>query len=250
MDSTPPSKQPYVSRSGAKLEAALDAFGIAPADWVCADLGCNVGGFTDCLLRRGARRVYAIDTGYGTLAYRLRTDPRVVVMERTNAMHVTLPEPVDLVTIDVGWTRQHHILPNAVRLAKPAGRIITLIKPHYEAAAEQLKKPQGQHRIPGLAQARRTRVTFMTAGRAHPLKYTQTATTTPTRAMLRSNSVRRCTGVDVASGVSDSPARTELNVKPATWSSLGERVSRLTPISTLTQTTNRKTAICMKFMSA
>jgi len=140
MDSTPPSKQPYVSRSGAKLEAALDAFGIAPADWVCADLGCNVGGFTDCLLRRGARRVYAIDTGYGTLAYRLRTDPRVVVMERTNAMHVTLPEPVDLVTIDVGWTRQHHILPNAVRLAKPAGRIITLIKPHYEAAAEQLKK--------------------------------------------------------------------------------------------------------------
>lgn len=131
----------YVSRGGDKLAAALDAFGVAPAGWVCADLGSNVGGFVDCLLRRGAARVYAIDTGYGTLAWTLRKDPRVVVMERINAMHVTLPEPVDLVTIDVGWTPQHRILPNAIRLLKqPAGQIITLIKPHYEADPRQLRK--------------------------------------------------------------------------------------------------------------
>ena len=127
----------YVSRGGEKLAAALDAFGQEPAGWICADLGCNVGGFVDCLLQRGAIRVYAIDTGYGTLAYTLRKDGRVVVMERTNAMHVTLPEPVDLVTIDAGWTRQHHLLPNARQMLKPDGRIITLIKPHYEADRQQ-----------------------------------------------------------------------------------------------------------------
>lgn len=122
----------YAGRGGQKLAAALEAFGIDPAGRVCADLGSNVGGFVDCLLQRGAARVYAVDTGYGTLAYKLRKDPRVVVMERTNAMHVVLPEPVDLVTIDAGWTRQHHLLPNAVRLLKPDGQIVTLIKPHYE----------------------------------------------------------------------------------------------------------------------
>lgn len=130
----------YVSRGGLKLAAALDAFGLDPAGWVCADLGCNVGGFVDCLLRRGATRVYAIDTGYGSLAWSLRSDPRVVVMERTNAMHVTLGESVDLVTIDVGWTRQHHVLPNALRMLKPDGHIITLIKPHYEVEPRQLRR--------------------------------------------------------------------------------------------------------------
>ena len=129
-----------MSRGGIKLAAALDAFGVSPAGWVCADLGSNVGGFVDCLLRRGAQRVYAIDTGYGVLAYTLRTHPRVVVMERTNAIHVTLPEPVELVTIDVGWTRQHRILPNAIRMLRADGRIITLIKPHYEADKKQLRK--------------------------------------------------------------------------------------------------------------
>jgi 23S rRNA (cytidine1920-2'-O)/16S rRNA (cytidine1409-2'-O)-methyltransferase len=83
--------------------------------------------------------VYAVDTGYGALDYQLRRDPRVVVMERTNAMHVRLPEPVDLVTIDVGWTRQKHILPAARAMAKPDGRIISLIKPHYEAEASLLR---------------------------------------------------------------------------------------------------------------
>ncbi len=133
----PPSK--FVSRSGRKLAAALDAFGISPAGLLCADLGSNVGGFVDCLLQRGAAKVYAIDTGYGTLAWKLRMDPRVVVMERTNAMHVALPEPVDLVTVDVGWTQQHRILPNAVKLLRPGGRIVTLIKPHYEAKRDQIR---------------------------------------------------------------------------------------------------------------
>jgi len=130
----------FVSRGGLKLAAALDAFGLDPTGWVCADLGSNVGGFVDCLLQRGAARVYAIDTGYGTLAYKLRTDSRVVVMERTNAMHVMLPEPADLVTVDVAWTPQHHILPSALRMLKPTGRIVTLIKPHYEADRSRLRK--------------------------------------------------------------------------------------------------------------
>jgi 23S rRNA (cytidine1920-2'-O)/16S rRNA (cytidine1409-2'-O)-methyltransferase len=99
-----------------------------------------VGGFVDCLLRRGAVRVFAVDTAYGTLAWRLRRDPRVVVRERTNALHVELPEPVDLVTIDVGWTPQAKVLPHVATLLGPAGRVITLIKAHYEAAKGQLVK--------------------------------------------------------------------------------------------------------------
>jgi len=130
--------RPYVSRGGEKLAAALDTFNLDPSGLTCADLGSNVGGFVDCLLRRGAARVYAIDTGYGVLAYTLRIDPRVKVMERTNAMHAALPEPVDWVTIDAGWTRQHHILPNAAKMLRTGGRIITLIKPHYESSKERL----------------------------------------------------------------------------------------------------------------
>jgi 23S rRNA (cytidine1920-2'-O)/16S rRNA (cytidine1409-2'-O)-methyltransferase len=132
--------RPYASRAGLKLAAALAAFGIQPTDLVCADFGSNVGGFVDCLLRRGAAKVYAVDTGYGVLAWTLRKDARVVVMERTNAMHVDLPEQVDLVTIDVAWTPQHIILPNAVRQLRPGGRIITLVKPHYEADKSLLKR--------------------------------------------------------------------------------------------------------------
>lgn len=131
---------PYVSRAGLKLAAALDAFEIDPAGWVCADLGCNVGGFTDCLLQHGAARVYAVDTGYGALAWALRKDARVVVMERTNALHVELPEPVALAAIDVGWTRQHFILPAARRLVAKGGSVVTLIKPHYEAEANELRR--------------------------------------------------------------------------------------------------------------
>ena len=89
----------YVGRGGEKLAYALDAFGIKVEGYTCADLGCNVGGFADCLLARGARRVYAVDTGYGMLAWKLRIDPRVVVMERTNALHLELPEAVDLAAV-------------------------------------------------------------------------------------------------------------------------------------------------------
>src|ERR687893_231057 len=101
----------FASRAGLKLEHALTAFSIDVRGSVCADLGSNVGGFVDCLLKRGASRVYALEKGYGVLEWRLRKDPRVVVMERTNAMHASLPEPVSMVSIDVAWTKQQHILP-------------------------------------------------------------------------------------------------------------------------------------------
>ena len=127
----------YVTRSGLKLEYALEVFAIDPSGKTCADLGSHQGGFVDCLLSRSAARVYSVDTSYGTLAWKLRQDRRVVVMERTNAMHLELPEPVDLVTIDVGWTRQRHVLPAARRLLAPDGRIISLVKPQYEAAETQ-----------------------------------------------------------------------------------------------------------------
>ena len=132
---------PFVSRAGQKLDHALATFDLDVSGLVCADLGSNVGGFVDCLLRRGTARVYAVETGYGVLEWKLRKDPRVIVMERTNAMHATLAEPVDLATIDVAWTRQRHILPAARRLLKdiPTAAVITLIKPHYEAPPKLLK---------------------------------------------------------------------------------------------------------------
>ncbi len=98
----------------------------------CADFGCNVGGFTDCLLQNAAKKVYAIDTGYGELAWKLRKDSRVVVMERTNALYCELDEPVDLVTIDVAWTPQELIVPAAMKQLCDGGAIISLLKPHYE----------------------------------------------------------------------------------------------------------------------
>src|SRR3954463_14252764 len=125
----------YFSRAGQKLHHALTNFNISPRDLVCADFGSNTGGFTDCLLQLGAKKVYAIDTGYGVLDYKLRKDPRVIVMERTNAMHAALPEAIDLITIDVAWTKQRNILPAAA-----AQQVITLIKPHYEADPKLLRK--------------------------------------------------------------------------------------------------------------
>lgn len=135
-----PDPNRFVSRAGAKLQAALEAFSVHPTGWTCADLGCNTGGFTDCLLQSGATKVYAVDTGYGVLEWKLRKDERVVVLERTNALHVQLPERVNLVVVDVAWTRQHRILPAAQQLLKPGGCIISLIKPHYEADKQLLKK--------------------------------------------------------------------------------------------------------------
>lgn len=139
MSGTPAS---YVSRGGEKLDAALEAFGLDVRGAACADFGASTGGFTDCLLRRGARKIYAVDTGYGQLAWRLRKDPRVVVMERTNALYVAAPEPVDLVVIDVAWTPQERIVPAAVEwLCSGGGRIVTLLKPHYELAKMQRRRP-------------------------------------------------------------------------------------------------------------
>ena len=123
----------YVSRAGRKLAAALGQFELDVRGLTCADFGCHVGGFTDCLLRHGAAKVYALDTGYGVLDYGLRTDPRVVVMERTNALHCPPPpSPADLVTIDLGWTRQRHAIPAALKWIAADGCILTLVKPHYE----------------------------------------------------------------------------------------------------------------------
>ncbi len=121
-----------------KLEHALREFKVDVTGLICADFGCHVGGFTDCLLQHGAAKVYAIDTGYGVLDYRLRTDPRVAVMERTNVLHAK-PQAAkaDLVVIDLGWTRQRHAIPAALRWLGPGGRIISLIKPHYELASDE-----------------------------------------------------------------------------------------------------------------
>ena len=130
----------FVSRGGHKLDHALEAFGISVAGLVCADLGSSTGGFVDCLLQRGASRVYSVDTAYGALDWKLRKDSRVVVMERTNAMHAVLPEPVSLVSIDVAWTKQQHILPAAAKMLGPGGSVIALLKLHYEAEKNLLRR--------------------------------------------------------------------------------------------------------------
>jgi 23S rRNA (cytidine1920-2'-O)/16S rRNA (cytidine1409-2'-O)-methyltransferase len=130
----------FVSRAGLKLSSALRSFSVDVKGLIAADLGSNVGGFVECLLRQGAVKVYAIDTGYGVLAWTLRKDPRVVVLERHNALHTQLPELVDLITIDTGWTRQAKILPAARKLLKPGGSIITLIKPHYESQSARTQR--------------------------------------------------------------------------------------------------------------
>jgi 23S rRNA (cytidine1920-2'-O)/16S rRNA (cytidine1409-2'-O)-methyltransferase len=130
----------FVSRAGEKLAFALEKFTTQIDGFVCADFGCSTGGFTDCMLKNGADKVFSVDTGYGVLEYKLRIDPRVVVMERTNAMHVILPEKCDLITIDAGWTRQENILPNAIKNLKENGIIISLIKPHYEAEKRMITK--------------------------------------------------------------------------------------------------------------
>ncbi len=139
---TDPSR--YVSRGALKLEHALREFGVDVTGMVGADLGCSTGGFTDCLLQHGAARVFSVDTAYGELAWTIRQDERVVVMERSNALHTEAhPDAVnaggvDIVVIDLGWTRQSKAIPAALRWAKPGARIITLIKPHYEADKRDL----------------------------------------------------------------------------------------------------------------
>ena len=134
-------KPRFASRGGEKLAHALAAFAISAGGAVAADLGASTGGFTDCLLQAGARRVYAVDVGYGLLAQRLRQDPRVVVRDRTNARALeSLPEAVDLVTIDVSFISLRLVLPTAARLLRSGGGCLPLIKPQFEAAPRDVGK--------------------------------------------------------------------------------------------------------------
>lgn len=131
----------FVSRGGEKLVAALEAFEVGVEGAVCADVGASTGGFTDCLLQRGAAQVYAIDVGRGQLHWKLRGDPRIHLMEGVNARQLeSLPEPVDLVTIDVSFISLAHILPRAASWLKPGGEVVALIKPQFEAGREQVGK--------------------------------------------------------------------------------------------------------------
>lgn len=135
------SQPAFVSRAGVKLAAALDRFGVTVEGLVALDVGASTGGFTDCLLQRGAQRVYAVDVGYGQLAWKLRHDPRVVVMEKVNVRYLdSLPEAVDIATLDVSFISLKLVIPPVVRLLKAEGPIIALIKPQFEAGRRQVGK--------------------------------------------------------------------------------------------------------------
>ncbi len=134
---------PYVSRGGLKLEKALRDFGVDPTGYVCSDSGASTGGFTDCLLQKGAKKVFAIDVGYGQLAWSIRTDERVVCMERTNIRYVTLEdlgEPLDLSVVDVSFISLKIVLPAIKALLKPTGQVLCLIKPQFEAGKDKVGK--------------------------------------------------------------------------------------------------------------
>ena len=146
---------PYVSRGGLKLEKALRDFGVDPTGFVCSDSGASTGGFTDCLLQQGASKVFAIDVGYGQLDWKIRSDPRVVVMERTNVRYVTpeqLGEPLDLSVIDVSFISLKIVLPVIKTFLKPGqGQVLCLIKPQFEAGRDKVGK-KGVVRDPAVHQ--------------------------------------------------------------------------------------------------
>ena len=126
---------PFVSRAGEKLAAGLDAFSIDPNGLTALDVGCSTGGFTDCLLQRGATRVYAVDVGYGLIDWKLRQDSRVVLLERTNIRYIDrsrIPEPVDLAVIDVSFISLTLVLPSVIPLLRDGGRVVALVKPQFE----------------------------------------------------------------------------------------------------------------------
>ena len=142
IDTTPTDANPepvFVSRGGLKLHKALVELPFDPSGMVCGDFGCSTGGFTDCLLQHGAKHVHSIDTAYGEFAWKLRTDDRVTIHERSNALHLDPPQSVidaggiGLGVIDLGWTKQERALDAAAKWLKPGGHIISLVKPHYEA---------------------------------------------------------------------------------------------------------------------
>jgi 23S rRNA (cytidine1920-2'-O)/16S rRNA (cytidine1409-2'-O)-methyltransferase len=135
------SKPRFVSRGGEKLAWALETFGIAASDRICADVGASTGGFTDCLLQNGAGKVYAIDVGYGQIDYRLRRNPRVVTIERTNARYLqSLPEPISLVVVDVSFISLKLLLPTIKSWLLPEADVIPLIKPQFEAGRDHVGK--------------------------------------------------------------------------------------------------------------
>jgi len=143
---------PYVSRGGEKLAGALDAFGLAVRGLVALDVGASTGGFTDCLLQRGARRVIALDVGYGQLAWKLRQDPRVAVIERTNARALTpamLPEAPELAVVDVSFISLATVLPAVASVVRPGGTILALVKPQFEVGRGRVGKG-GVVRAPAL----------------------------------------------------------------------------------------------------
>jgi 23S rRNA (cytidine1920-2'-O)/16S rRNA (cytidine1409-2'-O)-methyltransferase len=132
-------RKDFVGRGALKLAGALDSFLILPQGRVCADVGACTGGFTEVLLQRGAEKVYAIDVGYGDLDWKIRTNPRVVVMERTNVRYVAqLPDPISLVTIDVSFISLTKVLPVIARWLVPGGTVVALVKPQFEAAREEV----------------------------------------------------------------------------------------------------------------
>jgi 23S rRNA (cytidine1920-2'-O)/16S rRNA (cytidine1409-2'-O)-methyltransferase len=136
-------EHPFVSRGGVKLAAALDAFAIDPAGLVCLDVGASTGGFTDCLLQRGAARVYAIDVGYGQLDAKLRADPRVVLREKVNARFLSrehVPEPAALAVMDLSFISVRLVLPAVLPLLAPGARIVVLVKPQFEAGRGEVGK--------------------------------------------------------------------------------------------------------------
>ena len=133
----------YVSRGGLKLEAALKGYALGVERWVCLDVGASTGGFSDCLLQHGARHIYAVDVGYGQLAWKLRQDPRITVIERTNIRYMPdsrLPELVDLVTIDTSFISLRIVLPAVLKFIKPSGNILALIKPQFEIGKGKVGK--------------------------------------------------------------------------------------------------------------
>lgn len=139
-----PEELKYVSRGGLKLEKALDTFNLNPAGFVALDVGASTGGFTDVLLRRGAKRVYAVDVGHGQLAWTLRNDERVVVMEGTNIRHLTaLPEAVQAVVIDVSFISLRLVLPALVPLIAPEAWVVALVKPQFEAGKAEVDRGEG-----------------------------------------------------------------------------------------------------------
>ncbi|MFM2082671.1 MAG: hypothetical protein RL380_1362 [Verrucomicrobiota bacterium] len=145
----------FVSRGGYKLEHALDHFALNVTGLTAIDLGASTGGFTDCLLQRGAAKVFAVDVGHGQLAWKLRNDPRVVVMEKTNARELTVKNfsaPADLVVIDCSFISLRKILPAAVALLRPGGNIVALVKPQFEAGKAEADKGAGVITDPAIHQ--------------------------------------------------------------------------------------------------